>query len=159
MHLYIVAYGLTTLRIVTLWGIAMILLALLAAIVKVFLPNTKICPILAVIVLTTWIGLNYTNIDRIVVGNQVARYNSSMTAEIKQAMTRQEWENRLSNIFSDQYWNPDYYSALNKLEEPPDRTIALSNLKARGQKETYKQIHRIPPLYDWNLSFMKVPKD
>ena len=52
MYLYIGAYGLTTLRIVTLWGIGMILLALLAAIVKSIRPDVKICPILAVVVLT-----------------------------------------------------------------------------------------------------------
>ena len=155
MLLYIDAYGLSTLRIVTLWGIAMILLALLTAVIKVFLSDTKICPVLATIVLTTWIGLNFTNIDRIVIENQVARYNTSMTAETKQSMTRQEWGTRLSDIFSDQYWSPDYYPALNKLEEHIDNTTALRILKARGKKETNEQIRQKPPLYDWNLSYLQ----
>ena len=155
MHLYIDAYGLTTLRIVTIWGIAMIILALLAVIIKIFLPGTQICPILVIIILTSWIGLNYTNIDRIVAENHVSRYNSSMTKEIKQAMTRQVWGNRLSDIFSDQYWSPDYYPALGKLEESLDRTTALRILKARGKKQTNKQIRQEPPLYDWNLSYLQ----
>ena len=133
----------------------MILLALLASIIKVFLPDTKICPILAAIVLTTWIGLNYTNIDRIVAENQVARYNKSITTEAESSSDRQEEEIRLIDIFSDQYWSPDYYPALDKLENTFDRTTALRILKARGKTETDGQNRQDPPLYDWSLSYLQ----
>ena len=159
MRLYIDAYGLTTLRIITLWGIAMILLALLASIIKVFLPDIKMCPVLATVILTTWIGLNYINIDHMVANNLVTRYNTPIATEARQSMTRQELENCIADIFSDQYWSPDYYPSLDKLENSLDQTIALKILKARGNNKKNDRILRNPPLYDWSLSFLKVPKD
>ena len=152
MHLYIDAYGLTTLRIVTLWGIAIILLTLMAAIIKVFLPDTKICPILAVIVLITWIGLNYINIDRVVAENQVARLNMDAQEETWPIIIneREDWTGRISVFPADQYWSPDYYPAFEKIENPKLRISVLQILTARKCPD--------PPLYDWSLSFLQVSK-
>ena len=152
MRLYIDAYGLTTLRIVTLWGIGMILLVLLAAIIKVFLPDTGICPALAAIILTTWIGLNYTNIDRIVAENQVARFNTESQNETWASIIheREYWADRISALPSDQYWSADYYPAFEKIENSKFRTSVLQILKTRA--------YPTPLLYDWSLSYLQVPK-
>ena len=163
MHLYIGAYGLTTLRIVTLWGIGMILLALLAAIVKSIRPDTKVCPILAVVVLTTWVGLNFTNIDRIVAENQVARFNAEIQNVTWNSMKEDNeyWTERISALASDQYWSPDYYPAFEKIENPNVKVRALLLLKTRGNKKERGDTasYKTPQLYDWNLSYLKVPKE
>lgn len=161
MHLYIGAYGLTTLRIVTLWGIGIILLALLAALVKSIRPNTKICPILAAVVLTTWIGLNFSSIDRIVAGNQVARFNED-TQGITLISIKENNEyltERISALASDQYWSPDYYPAFEKIENPNAKAQALYLLKTRSNtKERGETVpHKIPQFYDWSLSYLQVP--
>ena len=163
MHLYIGVYGLTTLRIVTLWGIGMILLALLAAIVKSIRPDVKICPILAVVVLATWIGLNFTNIDRIVAENQVARFNAEIQNVTWNSMKEDNeyWTERISALASDQYWSPDYYPAFEKIENPNAKVRALLLLKIRGNKKERGETvpNKIPRFYDWSLSYLKVPKE
>lgn len=161
MHLYISAYGLTTLRIVTLWGIGIILLALLAAAVKSIRPQTKICPLLAAVVLTTWIGLNFTNIDRIVAENQVARFNEETRNTTWNSMKEDKdyWTERISSLASDQYWSPDYYPAFEKIENLNAKAKALNLLKTRGNaKERNETVpYKTPQLYDWNLSYLQVP--
>ena len=139
----------------------MILLALLAAVIKVIQPNIRICPILAVIALTTWIGLNYTNIDRMVAENQVARFNDDIRNEtwISIKENNAYWAERISGLASDQYWSPEYYSAFEKIENLNARARALLLLKTRGNKKErgnpapYKAV----PVYDWSLSYLRVP--
>lgn len=160
MRLYIDAYGLTTLRIVTLWGIGIILLALLAALVKAFRPGWHICPVLAVIILTTWVGLNFTNIDRIVAENQVARFNRDTQSETRISMNNNDsyWTERISALASDQHWSPDYYPAFEKIGNPDAKAQALNLLKTRGNaKKNGGTEYRAPQLYDWSLSYLKVP--
>lgn len=162
MHLYIDAYGLTTLRIVTLWGIGIILLALLAALVKAFRPDLHICPLLAVIVLTTWIGLNFTNIDRITAENQVARFNRDMRTKTWVSINYNDsyWSERISALASDQYWSPDYYPAFEKIENPDAREQALNLLKTRGNTQKHGDtIYKISRLYDWSFSYLNIPKE
>ena len=137
----------------------MIFLTLLAAVIKVFLPDTNVFHVLAAIILTTWIILNYTNIDCMVANNLVARYNTIITAETRQFMTCQELENCIADIFSDQYWSPDYYPALNQLEEPWDHKIALNILKTRSQRRKGGQHHMNLKLYDWTLCCLLEPTD
>ena len=152
MRLYIEAYGLTTLRIVTLWGITMILFALLATIIKIFLPDTKICPVLAIVLFTTWIGLNYINIDLIMAENQVARFNVDVQSETWSSIIndREYWAKRKSALPSDQYWSPDYYPAFAKIENKKIRTDILQIQKTRA--------YPTPPLYDWSFSYLQIPK-
>ncbi len=162
MRLYIDAYGLTTLRIVTLWGIGIILLALLAALAKAFRPDLHICPVLAAIVLTTWIGLNFTNIDRIVAENQVARFNRDTQSETWISVNGNDsyWTKRISALASDQYWSPDYYPVFEKIENPNAKAQALNLLKTRGNaKRNEGPAYRTPRFYDWSLSYLKIPKE
>lgn len=162
MFLYIDAYGLTTLRVVTLWGIGIILLALLAALVKAFRPDLHICPLLAVIVLTTWIGLNLCNIDRVVAENQVSRFNRETQSEawISADEGGPYRTERISALASDQYWSPDYYPAFEKIEDPDARALALDILKTRSNAhENGEPAYNAPRLYDLSLGYLKLPKE
>ena len=168
MYLYIDAYGLTTLRIVTLWGIGMILLALVAATAKAFLPRIRTCAALAAIILTTWIGINCMNIDRIVAENQVVRLNTAIQTETWQALNGAGRGDCLATLASDQYWSPDYYAAFEKIEDEQARSDALGLLAERAdekRKFTAALNARFAPhkrkeitLYDWNLSWLRIPE-
>ena len=162
MRLYIGAYGLTTLRIVTLWGIGVILLALLAALAKSFRPSLRICPLLAAAALTTWIGLNYMNMDRTVAENQVARFNEAFSGKAWPSAPGGEpaFSDRIAALASDQGWSPDYYPAFEKIENPSAREQALKLLKTRSApKNPGEAPYTFPRLYDWTLSDLKVPQE
>ncbi len=159
MRLYIEAYGLTTLRVVTLWGIGMILLALLAALAKAIRPAWRICPLLAAVSLLTWVGLNGLNIDRLVAENLVARYNAGQT-QLALSRNRPEETGSISVLASDQYWSPDYYPAFGKLADPEARAAALALLDARGIEADKTGRPRQAPLpYDWCLSYLRIPAE
>ena len=164
MYLYIDAYGLTTLRIVTLWGIGMIMLALIAAAVKAFLPHVKVCSALAAVILTTWVGMNFTNIDRIVAGNQTSRLNAQIQQDAGQIREGPGWSIRLAALASDQYWSPDYYAAFEKIEDGQARSDALGLLEERAEEKgklsyigSAARKRREITLYDWNMSWLRIP--
>ena len=144
MHLYIEAFGLSTLRVVTVWGIGIILLALLAVIVKSIRPELKICPLLAAVILASWVMLNWANVDRLVADSQVARYN------------RDPENTGIYSLVSDQGWNPEYYAAFEKIADPGKRADALEFLIDLGS-ETHRdgRCLRQPALYDWSLAYLK----
>ena len=146
MRLYIEAYGLSTLRVVTLWGIGMILLALAASLWKSIRPNARICPLLAAVALCTWIALNWINVDRLVADNLVTRYNRGLS----------DWSSLESLMDT---WSPDYYPSFEKIEDPSERDRALAMLDHAGQRRAESNavvIQAKPPLYDWSLSYLQV---
>ena len=167
MHLYIDVYGLTTLRIVTLWGIGMILLALIAAAVKALLPHVRVCPALAAVILTTWIGMNIMNIDRVVAENQVARLNAEIRQDAGQIRESSGWSVQIAALASDQYWSPDYYAAFEKIEDGQARSDALGLLEKRAEEKRIPHIardiryqerkRREITLYDWNTGWLRIP--
>ena len=65
MRLYIQAYGLSVLRVATLWGMLMILCALIACLLKCLVPSARVCPALTVLALCTWTALNFGNVDHL----------------------------------------------------------------------------------------------
>ena len=118
--------------------------------------------VLAAIVLTTWIGLNFTNIDRIVAENQVARFNRDTQSETWISVNGNDsyWTKRISALASDQYWSPDYYPVFEKIENPNAKAQALNLLKTRGNaKRNEGPAYRTPRFYDWSLSYLKIPKE
>ncbi len=144
MRMYIGAYGLSTLRVVTLWGIAVILLALLAALAKAVRPAWRICPALAVVVLISWVALNWINVNRVVANDLVARFNAGPESADVQTLA------------SDQYWNPDYYAAFANIADPSSRRAALKLLDARGnEKMPNGRAFKDPSLYDWSLAYLR----
>ncbi len=70
MQLYILAYGMSSLRLVTLWGMAAILVGILAAGFKLYQPAFAFFPVFFGFVLTTWCVLCLMN-----PAGRVARYN------------------------------------------------------------------------------------
>ena len=144
MHLYIGAFGLSTLRVVTVWGIGVILLALLAVIVKSVRPGLKICPLLAAVILASWVVLNWANVDRLVADSQVTRFNNDPE------------NTSIYSLVSDQGWSPDYYAVFEKIEDPEKRAEALGFLIDLGREtdeEDRSLLH--PALYDWSLAYLR----
>ena len=144
MHLYIGAFGLSTLRVVTVWGIGVILLALLAVIVKSVRPELKICPLLAAVILGSWVVLNWANVDRLVADSQVARFNSDPQST------------GIYSLVSDQGWSPDYYAAFDKLEDQDAKLAAFLMIDSIGrEKDEEGRSFLNPPLYDWSLAYLR----
>ena len=153
VRLYIAVYGLTVLRVVTLWGIGVILLALLTAFGKALRPALRVCPIIAAAVLISWAALNWMNPDRLVAENLAARYNAASPA-----VSAADRDRAIRTLASDNWWSPDYYAAFEKIADPAARADALRMLDERGaQTDGAGHAFRDPPVYDWNLSFLKLP--
>lgn len=134
MRLYIREFGLTPLRIITLWGMAMILLALLLAMGKCLFPALKICPLLCAALVGTWVMLNYANVDRLTAESAVARYNAGRYDEISAA----------------DFFSPDALPSLEKIEDPQRREAIRKNV-IRGFADDR------PVPYDWALGWLRVP--
>ena len=70
MALYVQAFGLSILRVVTLWGMLALAIALSAALAKALRPRLKIAAPVLMIVAASWVLLNYANINA-----RIAEYN------------------------------------------------------------------------------------
>ncbi len=144
MRLYTEAYGLSTLRVVTLWGIGVIMVALLAVIAKTVWSGWKICPVLAAVILTSWVLLNWVNVDRVVANDLVSRFNAGA-----------EGTASVQSLASDQYWSPDYYSAFLNIADPSSRREAFLMLDERANEERSGRRMKDPPVYDWSLAWLR----
>ena len=73
----------------------------------------------------------------------------------------QNGDMQVSALASDDYWMPDYSPAFEKIENPNAKVRALLLLKTRGNKKERGDTasYKTPQLYDWNLSYLKVPKE
>ena len=60
MRLYIQAFGLSTLRLLTLWGMAMIALLLALTLIKCARPGVRICTLACAVLLSSYVLLNYS---------------------------------------------------------------------------------------------------
>ena len=138
MRLYIQAYGLSILRLVTLWGMLMILLSLLGCIAKCLFLDLSICPILTVLSLSTWLLLNLSNPDRIVVRYQVNAYNTGVLSEFDAVYMAE--------------LSPDVLPELEKIENTEFRQKVIESFK--------KDFCRCyPRLYDWSLSCLNLDRE
>ena len=70
MALYVQAFGLSILRVVTLWGMLALAIVLIAALAKALWPRLKIAAPVLMIVAASWVLLNYANINA-----RIAEYN------------------------------------------------------------------------------------
>ena len=142
MRMYIEAFGLSVLRVVTLWGMAMIFLALTACLLKCAAPKVRVCPALTVLALTTWLGLNLCGVDRLVAADLVARYNSGAVPKLDV-----EYLAGLS---------PDILPELAHIEDTEARQ------KAQRQAAEIFFAHR-PVFYDsslsWSLHSLDIPNE
>ena len=138
MRLYIRAYGLSILRIVTLWGMAMILLALTAALIKCIRPGLCVCPALAALALASWLALNLIGPETAVARNQVDLYNRGVIATLDAAY--------LSHL------SP---AAVKEMENIRD---AAARDEALREAESYLR-RAAPHAYDWSLPWLGVSAD
>lgn len=137
MRLYISAYGLSLLRVLTLWAMAMIALSLLAAVVKAVCVKARICPILCSAALITWVSLNLSNVDNTVACNQAARINAGEAG---------------IEAFTTLPWSPDYLSAAKSIKNEQIREKALRYVLSPSDGE--KLLH--PGLYEWSLDYLQL---
>ena len=132
MRLYIQAYGMSVLRLITLWGMLMILCALIACAIKCLKPEARICPVLTVTALCTWIALNFANVDRVVTAYQVRAFNNG-------AITRLD-TSYFANL------SPDVLPALAEISDGDVRRDAVDSVSKALSA-------RYPVWYDWSLSW------
>ena len=82
MGLYVSAYGMSFLRALTFWGMAVIALLMIAAAVKVFRREFRFWPVLLSVVLVMWLAFSYANIDARVAEYNVDRYLDGSLEEV-----------------------------------------------------------------------------
>ena len=88
MRLYILAYGLSVLRAMTLWAMAFILCCLALASVKALRPGFRFWPWFAAIGLAGWIAFNLCNVDARVAGWNVDAYLAGLSPDVLPALRR-----------------------------------------------------------------------
>ena len=111
MRLYILAYGLSTLRLLTLWAMAMITCALALTAFRLLLPTRRVFSLLAALILAAWVGLNYLNVDAL-----IARYNTAAYAAGRLETADLDYLRALS---------PDVIPFLGEAEYPAENFAAL----------------------------------
>ena len=134
MRLYIAAYGMSVLRLITLCGMLMILFALVACIIKCCNQKIRICPCLTFIALSTWIVLNYSNVDKQVAFFQVNAFNKGSVIRLD------------TDYFAS--LSPDVLPELERIEDPAVRDKAIDTV-------THQLSEEYPVWYDWSLSWVK----
>ena len=107
MVLYISVYGLSLLRMLTLWGMLVIAVGLVVAGIKTIRESIKFFPVMLAVALGTWIVLNYINVGAFIANYNVdayfdgrveqldIHYISSLSADAEPALRRiaeSEWE-------------------------------------------------------------------
>lgn len=135
MRLYIQAYGYTLLRVVTMWGIGMIGLALIGVIVKSIRPVSRICPALTVLALTTWLILNLSNPAVFIAQRNLTVYRKTTPADLRYVISL----------------SPDVLPLLDQIDDPGARDSAWAIAQ-----EVYEKNRPVP--YDWSLGWLNVSK-
>ena len=135
MKMYIEAYGLSVLRVVTLWGMGMILAAFLAALIKCAKPSIRVCAFLTALALGTWLFLNAANVDKIIADYQVSALNRGITDQI----------------------DIHYLRSLSPAVLPSLERIADDEIREQAIYETKDYfLHNPPKPYDWDFSWFGI---
>lgn len=82
MRMYIQVYGLSVLRVLTLWGMLAIACLLVVALIKLIRPNFRAFAAGFVCLILLWTALNGVNIDRMIVDYNVSRYDAGELKEL-----------------------------------------------------------------------------
>lgn len=85
MRLYIAAYGLSLLRVMTLWAMAFILLSLVLAALKVLRPGFRFWPCFAALGLYGWVLFNAAGVDARIADYNVDAYLSGKLGSVDTA--------------------------------------------------------------------------
>lgn len=134
MRLYILNFGLSLLRVVTLWGMLVIFAALCLCMAKCIRPSFRMCPLLAAAALAGWLLLNFSNVDA-----RIAAYNVNA---FEQGALQELDVKYLAGL------SPDVLPALESIKDEKLREEALHTAEEAWEKN-------IPCGYDWSLSWLK----
>ena len=135
MRLYIAEYGLSLLRMLTLWAMAVIFAALLLALVKCIWPRFRFAPIWLAIVFGSWLALNMVNIDACIARYNVRAYEQGIIGKLD--------ADYLLSL------SPDVLSAMEEITDPALREAVMEKAEKRFARN-------LPMPYDWALSWLKV---
>ena len=131
---YIRAYGLSLLRVVTVWGILMIFMSLVAVFLRCLMPGFRSWKKLAVLALVSWTALNLSCPARWIAGFNVDCFN-----RFPEEMTLDhEYLVKLS---------PAVLPAVGNISDPALRTEALA------YTEEYLEEAK-PSVYDWSADWL-----
>lgn len=132
MQLYILAYGMSILRLATLWGMIVAAAGILAAGYKLWRPGFRLFPVLFGFVLASWCILCLVN-----PAGQVAKYNVNV------------WlDGQLGTVDMDYIYSltPDAAKALARLEESSDRY----DEDARRVRKNWTENYQSDAWYAWH---------
>ena len=138
MRLYIQAFGFSVLRVVTLWGMLMVLLALGACMLKCAWPGLRVCPALTALALGSWLALNLCGIDRLTAKSLISAYNRGASSAL--------------DIRYLAHLTPDAAPELMAIQDEALRETALEAVRNKLGP------HR-PAAYDWCLSWLNMEDD
>jgi len=82
MCLYISVYGLSFLRLLTLWGMAVIAVCLVAAAVKLWKPGFKFFQVFFAFALCSWIVFNFLNVNTLIINYNTRAYQSGQIQQL-----------------------------------------------------------------------------
>jgi hypothetical protein len=131
--LYIGIYGLSLLRLLTLWATAVILIALLFSAIRLLRPGFPLFPALLAVLLSSWLALNLSN-----PAARIADWNAA--AYLKGQMQSVDTGYMASLSI-------DALPALNRLslQGLPEADEAIITIQKKGR----------PPWYAWSLSYLQ----
>lgn len=117
MLLYISVYGLSLLRVLTLWGMAMIAIGMALSALKLWRTDVKFFPVFFAVCLASWIAFNYSN-----PAGRIAEYNVGLYLNGTVETVDTKYLRELG---------PEAVKHLNRLcEETDDRTVKREAARA-----------------------------
>lgn len=122
MSLYISVYGLSFLRILTLWAMAVIAVCLVAAAVKLVRPSFRFFQVFLAFTLCSWIVFNCLNVDALAADYNVDAYLSGSVQQVDAAY--------LASL------SPDTYPALLRLYAQTDGRMGYSTEQLKDMSVT-----------------------
>lgn len=142
MRLYVQVYGLTRLRVVTLWGIVVIFAVIIAVWVKMILPDRRIFAIIAAFTLCTWLGLNYINMDACIARYNIGHYEAGDIEELDLSYLCFNLSHDARNVI-DEY-----------ISETDDALI-LQRYRNMHVYDPIDEREKTPCWYDWSFVWLK----
>lgn len=136
MRLYLEVYGLSLLRLLTLWGMGLIAAGIALALVKCARPALRAAPTLLLLALAGWVALNALNPALLAARYNVSMFNRGALAELD-----------LSYLSAQ---SPDVLPALEDIADGALRQEALDTALRDWRS-------RAPSLYDASLSWLRLP--
>lgn len=138
LRLYVQAYGLSMLRVMGLWAIAMVAALLIILLIKCAKPEMKLSKVVTTALISGWIVFNFANPNYRIAAYNVNAYNEKTLAVLDTDYLCGEL-------------TPDARPALEQIEDEETREMAL------GLMDTMYEVR--PDWYYYSLSWRHIPKN